>query len=369
MAFKFNFTANLEEIDQTTSLDSSLHDLNLDDKKITERAPCHEYKITSCILPGAIQADILELPNVDKPLYKRALGDVKYQMAMQDTLCAGDDEGNNVVNMLELNSNSDLVRGVYEGGFKTWECSLDLVEYLAGLPKEQTCGKRVLELGCGSALPSLFMLMNDQRNQVDVQDYNEQVIQYITIPNILLNTVLDVQKSGEENLNDEGPEEPENNEEEKEQNGPVEEEEEDDVKDEIIGESVTCDAEAELPAELVPTMLERISQRSKAYYGDWTGLPDLVNVKYDIILTSETVYSEDALPALVRAIQKTLKKPDGVCYVAAKTVYFGVGGGVLPFCNLLQETQDEDKDKLVGEKVFESDSTVKREILKVTWVR
>lgn len=55
--------------------------------------------------------------------------------------------------------------------------------------------------------------------------------------------------------------------------------------------------------------------------------------------------------------------------MAAKTVYFGVGGGVLPFCNLLQETKDEDGDKLVAERVFESDSTVKREVLKVTWLQ
>lgn len=29
-----------------------------------------------------------------------------------------------------LNSPSDLVPGVYEGGLKTWECSLDLAAYL-----------------------------------------------------------------------------------------------------------------------------------------------------------------------------------------------------------------------------------------------
>lgn len=56
-----------------------------------------------------------------------------------------------------------------------------------------------------------------------------------------------------------------------------------------------------------------------------------------------------------------------ISYVAAKTVYFGVGGGILPFCQLLSKTQDADGDKMKYEKVFESASTVKREILKVTW--
>lgn len=29
---------------------------------------------------------------------------------------------------------SDLVSGVYEGGLKIWECSLDLVDYIAQNP-------------------------------------------------------------------------------------------------------------------------------------------------------------------------------------------------------------------------------------------
>ena len=31
-----------------------------------------------------------------------------------------------------------------------------------------------------------------------------------------------------------------------------------------------------------------------------------------MIITSETIYSEEALPALVGAIQKCLQKPDGI---------------------------------------------------------
>lgn len=73
------------------------------------------FSIQTCTLPSAVQADILHIPNVNQPLYKRALGDVKYQMAMQDTLGNDDAEEKKIVNMLDLNSNSDLVRGVYEG--------------------------------------------------------------------------------------------------------------------------------------------------------------------------------------------------------------------------------------------------------------
>jgi len=59
-----------------------------------------------------------------------------------------------------LDAPSDLV-AVYEGGLKTWECSLDLVEHL----HELRCsnfggfdGNRVLEIGCGTSLPSLYIL-------------------------------------------------------------------------------------------------------------------------------------------------------------------------------------------------------------------
>mmetsp|Transcript_1152 Transcript_1152/g.3242 ORF Transcript_1152/g.3242 Transcript_1152/m.3242 type:complete len:132 (-) Transcript_1152:2369-2764(-) len=50
---------------------------------------------------------------------------------------------------------SDLVAGEYEGGRKLWESSVDLVQYCA-LENLSFAGKRVLELGCGHALPSIF---------------------------------------------------------------------------------------------------------------------------------------------------------------------------------------------------------------------
>ena len=47
-----------------------------------------------------------------------------------------------------LEAPSDLIPGVYEGGLKTWECSLDLVGYLDGLEDDQKYvrGKRCLEV-------------------------------------------------------------------------------------------------------------------------------------------------------------------------------------------------------------------------------
>ena len=40
-----------------------------------------------------------------------------------------------------IDNPSDLVPGVYEGGLKTWECSVDLVEYFSGTVKRRNSEK------------------------------------------------------------------------------------------------------------------------------------------------------------------------------------------------------------------------------------
>lgn len=91
-------------------------------------------------------------------IYKRNLEDVKFQIAQEDddldTVQNGDDSkpkdtatstGLGGAEMLALAGTSDLVKGVYEGGLKTWECALDLVAYLAE-QKVNYDGKKVLEV-------------------------------------------------------------------------------------------------------------------------------------------------------------------------------------------------------------------------------
>ncbi|KAI7891897.1 uncharacterized protein EV154DRAFT_419709 [Mucor mucedo] len=311
MAFKFNFTnedLDLEDNEENQQLETSLNDLSIDESNSVNKLPSQEYDILSSPLPSVIQGDILQVPSVEKPLYKRTLADVKFQMAEQDNL-VDENADKDVVSMLNLSGNSDLIKGVYEGGFKTWECSIDMVQYLSGLPEDQVTNKKVLELGCGSSLPSLYLLDRSHTNRVDVQDYNDQVIRYITIPNILLNTVLTVQEPSS-NVEEVVEEESSSSEEED------SEEEEDDEDEKRIEEDVnTCDVEAEIPSDKIPAMLKLVSERTRAFVGDWSSLPEQLNVdqeKYDMIVTSETIYAEHALPDLINVFQKALKKPDGV---------------------------------------------------------
>lgn len=81
--------------------------------------------------------------------------------------------------------NSDLIPGTYEGGFKLWECTLDLLEYLSNNTiycKE----KSVLDLGCGTGLLGIFTLISGAHN-VDFQDFNKDVLINTTMSNVLVN--------------------------------------------------------------------------------------------------------------------------------------------------------------------------------------
>lgn len=81
--------------------------------------------------------------------------------------------------------NSDLIPGTYEGGFKLWECTIDLLEYLSNnsvLYNE----KSILDLGCGTGLLGIFALISGAQ-KVDFQDFNKEVLINTTMSNVLLN--------------------------------------------------------------------------------------------------------------------------------------------------------------------------------------
>ncbi len=69
-----------------------------------------------------------------------------------------------------------------------------------------------------------------------------------------------------------------------------------------------------------------------------TAIQDLLaleSLSYDVIVTAETIYSHASTPRLYAAVKALLQRPHGVAYVAAKTYYFGVGGGTREFEQLV----------------------------------
>lgn len=193
--------------------------------------------------------------------------------------------------------NTDLIPCEYEGGVKLWECAVDLVEFLleTGVNFESSS---VLEIGCGVGLPGITALLKGA--SVHFQDYNDEVIEHVTIPNVLLNQHRTTQSCPSTTAN-----------------------------------RTLCTN--------FPTQTNRnFPEVCRFFAGDWESLRDIINPsqseeqKYDIILTSETIYSADSHEKLYNLMKGLLKKQHGVAYIAAKTYYFGVGGGTRMFEELVR---------------------------------
>ncbi|CAI9550141.1 unnamed protein product, partial [Staurois parvus] len=205
------------------------------------------------------------------------------------TLSNEDLHGENIVSKT-VTANSDLISGVYEGGMKIWECTFDLLRYFEDEDVSFN-EKIVLDLGCGAGLLGIEALRRKAR-EVHFQDYNNTVIEEITIPNALVNC-----DSTDETGN---------------------------VTEEPSKKRLK---KSETHAGLL--------SKCRFFSGDWSNFTILMQnqtplVKYDIILTSETIYNPNYYEALHDLFQNLLAD-DGNIYLASKSHYFGVGGGVLPF--------------------------------------
>ncbi|EFJ15099.1 hypothetical protein SELMODRAFT_180720 [Selaginella moellendorffii] len=197
-------------------------------------------------------------------------------------------------------SNSDLVPGKYEGGFKLWECAIDLVDTLRREIQDGQLsfrGKRVLEVGCGHGLPGILACIKGA-SVVHFQDFNAEVLKCLTIPNVHAN--LDYARARL---------------------------------------SQSTDA-------LTPTRSTVIAPEVQYFAGDWDNVGCLLStVKsksvdeggYDVVLMSETIYSVSSFPKLYALMAKCLRPYYGVAYVAGKKHYFGVGGGTRLFKHMVEE--------------------------------
>ncbi|XP_050666198.1 histidine protein methyltransferase 1 homolog isoform X1 [Leptidea sinapis] len=208
---------------------------------------------------------------------------------------------NRTENVLELaeKEHSDLVPGKYEGGLKIWECTYDLIEYLEQ-EQIQFENLNVLDLGCGVGILGIYALLKG--GVVTFQDYNKEIIENVTIFNVLLN-----------------------------------------IEDNSQGDKITD------------------IEKCEFYSGDWESFNNILHndLKYDVILTSETIYNTNNYDKLIKLFNQRLKKP-GTVYVAAKNHYFGVGGGTKEFKKAIEES-----GKLKADIVWEKSSGIRREVIKI----
>lgn len=111
------------------------------------------------------------------------------------------------------------------------------------------------------------------------------------------------------------------------------------------------------------------------FSGPWEGLTTYlkssVETKHDLVLTSETIYRTEALPALIQLLHQACADAQSrpLCLVAAKVLYFGVGGGVSEFVRALRSKDMVDKGSSgTAESVWERKVGVGRKIMRIDWV-
>ncbi|XP_008580290.1 PREDICTED: histidine protein methyltransferase 1 homolog [Galeopterus variegatus] len=202
--------------------------------------------------------------------------------------------GENIVSK-SFSSHSDLITGVYEGGLKIWECTFDLLSYFTK-DKVKFAGKKVLDLGCGSGLLGIIAFKRGAK-EIHFQDYNSMVIDEVTLPNVVANSTLE------------------------------------DEENSINEPEVKRCRKSKVAQELY---------KCRFFSGEWSEFCKLVLssdklfVKYDLILTSETIYNPDYYNTLHQIFLRLLDR-NGRVLLASKAHYFGVGGGVHLFQKFVEE--------------------------------
>uniref|UniRef100_A0A0K0E4D4 protein-histidine N-methyltransferase n=1 Tax=Strongyloides stercoralis TaxID=6248 RepID=A0A0K0E4D4_STRER len=189
---------------------------------------------------------------------------------------------------------SDLVPNIYEGGFKVWECTLDMCNYIR--KNNDFKGKVVLDLGCGAGLPGICALQL-QASYVYFQDFNEAVLKCYTEENVKMNGFKDNQV--------------------------------------------------------------------KYISGDWEDFSKTLEkngLKFDIIMTTETIYCEQNYEKLYQVFCNGLKESsDSYILLGGKLYYFGVGGSILGFMEFIKA-----KNEFKTEVVNVENSSIPRWLLKIT---
>lgn len=342
MSFSFGFSSNDlsdDEIDGASQLgnaDSSKYagvyrsGNPLDDERLkvstVVQPKLHELKdILTSLVNVRVSFEQFETPGRSTVLYRRELFDVKHQLMSE----FDDSHSQNVeMDILMGETSEDLRKNVYEGGLKSWECSIDVVETLTeneSLLADFDC---ILELGCGTSLPSEHIFRRYLQGnfttglKLILSDYNESVLRLVTVPNMIVTwakTVLSNQQWLELQQS-------ENN-----------------------GEMPTQFDELLFTSKLLDAFFQDLQTKNISIVlisGTWgRSFSQIIDSQISmnkglLAITSETIYQPENLPVVAETLIEILlvKRPLSTkALVAAKDIYFGVGGSIVEFEKYLNE--------------------------------
>lgn len=335
MSFQFNFDDSDLEIDEESKqnnnvsyvLPSSALTLNnLSSNKPEDLIPTGEISLES-LLQTLLNVRLTYSKFPITPtlsIVRRELYDIRHQIMSESDPTSSEE----IVN-LDFLDKDDLLRNVYEGGLTTWECSIDLVKHLASLNEDMNSSKDIIELGCGTALPSLYLFSHvynkNSSNKYNfvLSDYNEYVLRLVTLPNILINWYDLVSASH------------------------VTKQQLDETQE---NKDTIADNEFTITQDLVELFLNDIKSKNiniGFIKGTWSS--DLINVVNTnlnsndrLILTSETIYQPDTMPLLTDTLMQLKRNNDDRVILATKDIYFGVGGNLIDFLNYLRNAYSKD---------------------------
>ncbi|KAF2839421.1 hypothetical protein M501DRAFT_933956 [Patellaria atrata CBS 101060] len=276
-------------------------------------------RVEACLssLPSKISYSTLKLesPKGRKlSIPRRELFDIRMQLMVED----GNDDSTPVTGLDE----SDIQTNVYEGGFKSWECSIDLAKLLLDRGPRKDIDDlcrvdHVIELGCGTAVPSLvlfhYALTQELSIHFTLADYNAAVLRLVTLPNLLLMWAKTMPTTTTSPFSSENP-------------NPLLENAAGDL--ELSPEILSAFQKAVTTQNLALTLISGSWMPTTRFLPLVVSAPDMNT----LVLASETIYSPASLSAFTEVLVGILERVRiGKAMVAAKRIYFGVGGSVDAF--------------------------------------
>lgn len=301
MSFSFDFEDEPEARSQSQKM--------LDSVEVNDRFLPRVLSLTSLLqsLVGARFTFTSTAASHGK-VYRREVFDVKHQIMMEDT---------HTEETQILLGDEDLRNNVYEGGLKSWECSFDVVNKLSEMSEFPAS---IVEIGCGSSLPSCFIfkqLLHAEHvpTKFILTDYNESILRLVTLPNLIINWAKSM---GDTDFSA------------------------------LQADSDTPVKEDEL--QITPNVIDQFCRTLQLanidlclVAGAWCAqflhlLSDNLSPHQpSLIISSETIYSPQALPIVGEVFLGLLENAkESKVLVAAKDIYFGVGGSVNEFLAFLQ---------------------------------